>query len=144
MRHCSTAADIHVCLSVCLTDCLIGSSGSAVGDGICVLSAFLGSSSPASLQGYTPYNYHHIHPAAAAAGHHHHHHHMMPPAPISAREAKQQAIITQSAHSQLVSRPHLQTGNKPSHQSTRTRLLGLQSTQLRYIYWLRVDPFLSA
>ena len=100
---------MYVCPSVCLR----GSTGSAVGDGICVLSAFLGSSSPASLQGYTPYNYHHILPAAAAAGHHHHHH-MMPPAPISAREAKQQAIITQSAHSQLVSRPHLQTGNKPS------------------------------
>ena len=130
-------------MSVRLSYCQRGSSGSAVGDGICVLSAFLGSSSPASLQGYTPYNYHHIHPAAAAAGHHHHHH-MMPPAPISAREAKQQAIITQSAHSQLVSRPHLQTGNKSTHQSTRTRLLGLQSTQLRYKYWLRVESFLSA
>lgn len=95
------AADNPVALeqTSCKVPCIMDIVELWLGDGIYVLSAFLGSSSPASLQGYTPYN-HHLH---------HHHHHMLP-APIPAWEAKQQAVITQSAHSQLVSRPHLQTG----------------------------------
>lgn len=86
-----------------------------------MLSAFIGSSSPASLQGYTPYN-HHLHAAVAP------HHHMLP-APMPAWEAKQQAVITQSAHSHLVSRPQLQTGNAVITQSAHSHLVSSPQLQ---------------
>lgn len=71
----------------------------------CLLAFSTGSSSPASLKSHgSSYSYgtHYLYPGQ----------HVLPlPTPISAWEAKQQSVVTHSARSHAVSRPHLHTGN---------------------------------